>query len=104
VSDLGRLARFLLGYGGNNVLPEDLRRLMLEPQTSRRTYGLGSERYQGRRLARHGGWFAAHKSHILIDLDAEIGIAVLANSDNADPDAIAKALLTAVLNSAEPAD
>lgn len=104
VSDLGRLARFLLGYGGNNVLPEDLRRLMLEPQASRRTYGLGSERYQGRRLARHGGWFAAHKSHILIDLDAEIGIAVLANSDNADPDAIAKALLTAVLNSAEPAD
>lgn len=103
-NDLGRLARFLLGYGGDDVLPADLRTLMLEPQASRRTYGLGAERYQGRRLARHGGWFAAHKSHILIDLDADVGVAVLANSDNADPDAIAKALLTAVLNSTENAD
>jgi len=103
-SDLGRLLRFLLGYGGEDVLRQDLRVLMLEPQASRRTYGLGSERYQGRRLARHGGWFAAHRSHVLIDLDAEIGVVVLANSDNADPDAIAKALLSAVLNSAELAD
>jgi CubicO group peptidase (beta-lactamase class C family) len=103
-NDLGRLARFLLGYGGDDVLPADLRTLMLEPQASRRTYGLGSERYQGRRLARHGGWFAAHKSHILIDLDADVGVAVLANSDNADPDTIAKALLAAVLDSTEIAD
>jgi CubicO group peptidase (beta-lactamase class C family) len=103
-NDLGRLVRFLLGYGGEDVLPADLRTLMLEPQASQRTYGLGSERYQGRQLARHGGWFAAHKSHILIDLDAEVGVVVLANSDNADPDAMAKALLTAVLNSTEIAD
>jgi CubicO group peptidase (beta-lactamase class C family) len=103
-SDLGRLARFLLGYGGENVLPKDTRSMMLEPQASRRTYGLGSERYRERRLARHGGWFAAHKSHLLVDLDAEIGVVVMANSDNADPDAIAKALLTAVLNSTEIAD
>jgi CubicO group peptidase (beta-lactamase class C family) len=103
-NDLGRLARFLLGFGGDGVLPPDLRTLMLEPQASQRTYGLGSERYQGRRLARHGGWFAAHKSHILIDLDAEVGVVVLANSDNADPDAMAKALLTALLNSTEITD
>ena len=99
-NDLSRIARFLLGYGASGFLPDALRLRMLQPETSRRTLGLGAGRYEGHSIARHGGWFAAHKSHILIDLDAEIGVVVLANSDNADPDAIAKALLSEVLNSA----
>lgn len=103
-NDLGRLARFLLGRGNTELLSPALRSQMLEAQNDRRTFGLGTSRFQGRRIARHGGWFAAHKSHILIDLDAEVGIVVLANSDSADPDGIAKALLAEMLNSGAGSD
>ena len=103
-SDLGRLARFLLGYGTGDLLPETLRKLMLEPQSSGRSFGLGTERFEGRLLARHGGWFAAHKSHILIDPASGVSVVVLANSDGADPDATARALLREALNSELSAD
>ncbi len=89
--DLGRLARFLLGYGGDGVLTRTTRQQMFERQAS--GWGLGI-RIEGQ-LARHGGWFAAHRSHLVLDLENRLGVAVLANSDNADPGAIADALLSA---------
>lgn len=103
-NDLGRLARFLLGYGDRRIIADDLRQQILNPQTSSRSYGLGTGSFEGRRIARHGGWFAAHRSQILIDLEAEIGVVVLANSDSADPDAISKALLKVTLNSGRNGD
>ena len=96
-ADLGRLARFLLGYGGEEVLPHSLRRQMLEPAAARRTLGLGVGLVNGRRVVRHNGWFAAHRSHLLIDLESEVAAAVLTNGDNADPDAIAELLVTAMI-------
>jgi CubicO group peptidase (beta-lactamase class C family) len=96
-ADLGRLARFLLGYGGEEVLPHSLRRQMLEPSTARRTLGLGVGVVNGRRVVRHNGWFAAHKSHLLIDLEAEVAAAVLTNGDNAAPDVIAESLVTTMI-------
>jgi len=95
--DLGRLARFLLGYGGEEVLPHRLRQQMLEPSTARRTLGLGVGMVNGRQVVRHNGWFAAHKSHLLIDLDAEVAAVVLTNGDNAEPDVIAEALVSAMI-------
>ena len=104
VADLGRLARFLLGYGGEEVLPHNLRQQMLEPSTARRTLGLGIGTVNGRQVVRHNGWFAAHKSHLLIDLEAEVAAAVLTNGDNAEPDSIAELLVTAAIAAgAEPA-
>ena len=91
--DLGRLAQFLLGDGGDGVLSGTMRRRMFEEQDS--GWGLGI-RIEGR-LARHGGWFAAHRSHFILDLENRLGVAVLANSDNADPGEIADALLAAAL-------
>ena len=44
----------------------------------------------------HGGWFAAYRSHLLLDPAHGIGIVVLANSDSASPDAIADDLYLAV--------
>ena len=53
--DLGRLARFLLGHGGDAVLSQDMRARMRERQTSGWGLGLRIERHEGRILARHGG-------------------------------------------------
>ena len=96
-ADLGRLASFLLGYGGEEVLPHSLRRKMLEPSTARRTLGLGVGTVNGRQVIRHNGWFAAHKSHLLIDLEAEVAAAVLTNGDNAAPDIVAELLVAAMI-------
>jgi len=97
-NDLARVVQFLLGHGGQNLLSDELRRDLLTPQNSTRSFGLGTGTFRDRPVARHGGWFAAHKSHILIDLESETGVVVIANSDSADADAIAKALLGAVLD------
>ncbi|MDH3441301.1 MAG: serine hydrolase, partial [Gammaproteobacteria bacterium] len=102
--DLSRIIQFLLGYGGQGMLSNELRRDLLTPQSSSRSFGLGTGTFRGRPVARHGGWFAAHKSHILIDLDSETGVIVIANSDSADADAIAKILLGAVLDSVDNSD
>lgn len=92
-SDLGRLARFLLGNGVNGILPDELRRQMLKPANARRTLGLGTGVFDGHEVVRHSGWFAAHRSYLIIDPETGAAAIVLANADNAEPDAIAEALL-----------
>ncbi|MDX1403279.1 MAG: serine hydrolase domain-containing protein [Woeseiaceae bacterium] len=92
-ADLGRLARFLLGYGPDGVLQDDLRQLMFTPRGSGRGLGIRIARLDGRSVARHDGWFAAHRSHLLLDFETGIGVVVMANSDNADPALLAEALL-----------
>jgi CubicO group peptidase (beta-lactamase class C family) len=95
--DLSKLARFLLGYGGDEVLPADMRSRMLTAQTGGRGFGIRLEKYKGRQVARHGGWFAAHQSHLLLDLQSGFTVVVQANSDSASPDRIAEALLDRAL-------
>jgi len=90
--DMGRLLLFLLGNGGEDVLSEEMRTRMFEPVAANRGLGLRTESIDGRRVARHGGWFAAYRSHLLLDPAHGIGIVVLANSDSASPDAIVDAL------------
>jgi CubicO group peptidase (beta-lactamase class C family) len=96
--DLGRLTRFLLGHGGDAVLSTEMRARMHTRQASGWGLGLKVGRYQDRPVARHEGWFAAHRSHLLLDLGDEIGVAVLSNSDSAAPAVIAEALFAATLN------
>ncbi len=96
-SDLGRLARFLLGYGNDTVLSAVMRQRMREEQASGWGLGIRVESFEGRIVARHGGWFAAHRSHMLLDIENGVGVVVMANADNADPAAIADALLDATL-------
>ena len=54
--------------------------------------GLKVQRYRGTTINRHDGWFAAHRSHILIDAENGVAVTVLTNADNADPGDIADAL------------
>ena len=54
--------------------------------------------YRGRPVARHGGWFAAYRTHLLLDLKSKISVVVMANSDSASPVKIAEALLDRVLD------
>lgn len=98
--DLGTLVRFLLGYGADAVLSDEMREQMLTSQASGRSFGLGVSRHNGRPVARHNGWFAAHRSHLLIDLQAEVGIVVIGNSDSTAPDEIAEAIIDSMM---EPA-
>lgn len=96
-SDLGRLARFLLGYGKDRVLSVSMRQRMREKQRSGWGLGIRIEKLNGRTVARHGGWFAAHRSHLLLDIENGVGVVVMTNGDNADPAAVADALLDAIL-------
>ncbi|MEX2498787.1 MAG: serine hydrolase domain-containing protein [Wenzhouxiangellaceae bacterium] len=95
-SDMGRLLLFLLGHGGDDVLSAEMRTRMYQPVASNYGLGLRMESINGRRVARHGGWFAAYRSHLLLDPARGIGIVVLANSDSASPDAIADDLYQAI--------
>jgi CubicO group peptidase (beta-lactamase class C family) len=95
--DLGTLARFLLGDGGDDVLSKAMRTRMRERQSSGRGLGLKLGKVDGRPVVRHDGWFAAHRSHLLLDADAGIGIVVLTNGDNASARNIAEALYRAAI-------
>ena len=96
-NDLGRLASFLLGKESNEVLSHTMRSRMHESQASGWGLGLKIRRLAGRDVARHDGWFAAHRTHLLLDVETGIGVVVMANSDNATPGKIADALLEAAL-------
>jgi len=98
-NDMGRLTRFLLGFGGDEVLSQNMRARMHERQASGRGLGLKISRLAGRTVTRHDGWFAAHRTHLLLDVENGVGVVVMANSDNATPGRIADALLQATLDS-----
>ena len=95
-SDMGRLLLFLLGRGGEDVLSAEMRTRMFKSVASNYGLGLRMESIDDRRVARHGGWFAAYRSHLLLEPARGIGIVVLANSDSASPDAIADDLYQAI--------
>lgn len=96
--DLSRLAQFLLGYGGEEVLSDDMRTDMMASQAGGRGFGIRLGKYRGRAVARHGGWFAAHQSHLLLDLQSGISVVVMSNGDSASPGKIAEALLDSALD------
>lgn len=96
--DLGRLGRFILGFSNVDILSDAARTTMLTPQISDRAIGLRIVRLNGGLIARHDGWFAAHRSHLLLDLQSNTGVVVMANSDNASPDEIAAELLKIALS------
>lgn len=96
-NDMGRLVSFLSGHTGDEVLSQAMRARIYEPQASGRGLGLKVSRLAGRTVARHDGWFAAHRSHLLLDAENEVGVVVMANSDNATPGKIAEALLKTTL-------
>lgn len=97
--DLGRLARFILGFSSVDILTDESRQTMLKRQSSDRAIGLRIARLNGRTVARHDGWFAAHRSHMLLDLESNTAVVVMANSDSGSPDEIAVALLNIALES-----
>jgi len=96
-SDLSRLARFLLDYGGDDVLSKKMRAQMRSQQANGWGLGLKVQRYKGHRVARHDGWFAAHRSHLILDVRDGIAVIVLTNGDNANPTEIAESLFDAAL-------
>lgn len=96
-NDLARLARFLLGYGNDNVLTTKMRQRMRTRQTSGWGLGLKIGELNGLPVARHEGWFAAHRTHLLLDLTTGLSIVVMTNSDSGTPAKIAEELYKAAL-------
>lgn len=96
-NDLSRLARLVMGFGGDDVLSAARRSQMLTARAGSRGVGIRLGTYKNRPVARHGGWFAAHRTHLLLDLRSGISVVVMANSDSASPEKIAEALLDGAL-------
>ena len=74
-----------------------MRARMRDRQASGWGLGLKIQRYKGHSVARHDGWFAAHRSHLILDVNDGIAVIVMTNSDNANPTKIAEALFDAAL-------
>jgi CubicO group peptidase (beta-lactamase class C family) len=99
--DLGKLGQTLLGHADDNkVLSSRSRQALFAPKvpvnrSGTRYWSLGLKllRSSERVIARHEGWFAAHKSHLLIDPQLKVAVGVMANSDDADPAALADVLM-----------
>ena len=70
---------------------------MRERQPTGRGLGFKLEQMHGREVARHDGWFAAHRTHLLMDADSGIGVVVFANSDNASARDLASELYGFIL-------
>lgn len=96
-NDLSVLARFILGFRGDDVLSDPMRSQMLSAQASGWGLGIKIDRFKGRPVARHSGWFAAHKSHLLLDLHSQVAVVVMANADSAVPATIAESLMNSAL-------
>ncbi len=96
--DMGRLIVFLLGQEHEEILSADMRARMRERQPTGRGLGLKLGEVAGQRVARHDGWFAAHRSHLVLDADKGIGVVVLANGDNASARELAEDLYRFVLD------
>ncbi|MEM9529454.1 MAG: serine hydrolase domain-containing protein [Pseudomonadota bacterium] len=83
--DLSRLTRFLLGHRAAGLLSQSLLEKIRRRQAGGRGLGLRIAKANGVTVARHSGWFAAHRSHLLIDETNDLSVVVLTNSDNAAP-------------------
>lgn len=89
--DLLRFVSFLAGAKvENSPLSAQSLALMFKNQGFGRTLGLKAETIQGRKVFRHDGWFAAHRSHILIDPASITAVVVLTNFDDANPALLAR--------------
>jgi len=95
--DLSRLAQFLLGDDNEKVLSRAMRARMFRRQRSGWGLGIKLGRLDGREIAQHSGWFAAHRSHLMVDIESGVSVVVIANSDNAAPNEIAEALMKKTL-------
>ncbi len=94
-NDLGLFARFLLSSEESSVLSVAMRERMRTRQPSGWGLGLKLGQLDGDRVARHDGWFAAHRCHLLLDAARRISVVVFTNSDGGAPSAIAENLYRA---------
>ena len=97
VTDLAKLAAFIIDDEEHAVLSKASRSLMKKRDKGGRSLGLGTEAVGRCKLLTHGGWFAAHRSQLLIDTTNSIAIVIIANGDNANPRQMARVLFAAAL-------
>lgn len=91
-ADMQKFLGYLLSDANRPRPSKPERKKLYSAQASGWGLGMQPDRIGDRRIARHSGWFAAHRSHLLVDPDAGIGVIVFSNADNARPASIAEAL------------
>ncbi len=96
-ADMAKLLRFLLA-GDDGVLKLASREQLWQRQAGGRGMVFRIRERDGQLVARHDGWFAAHRAHVLLDISAGIGVVVLANSDDAATGRIGESLYEALLS------
>ena len=105
-STVGDLVRWNRGLAERTVVDEDSYEQMTTAGTlnngDAHSYGFGlmiGELPDGRPLISHGGGIFGFSSHLLCVPDEDLSIAVLTNTGGADPGAISRQILRAVLSS-----
>jgi CubicO group peptidase (beta-lactamase class C family) len=98
-ADMHKFLSYLLTDAVQPAPSGPQRAKLYETQASGWGLGMEPDSVGGRRIARHSGWFAAHRSHLLLDTEAGVGVIVLTNGDNARPATIAEALYELALES-----
>lgn len=97
-SDMARLLAFLVGHNDEDLLSVEMRARMRERQSTGRGLGFRLGQVAGQPIVRHDGWFAAHRTHLLLDGERGIGVVVLGNSDNTPARELADDLYRLVLD------
>lgn len=77
---------------------------MFAAQPSGWGLGIGIVNLDGRQVGRHSGWFAAHRSSVIIDVDRKIAVVVMANSDDGAPGGLATALYRLAVDEVRSSD
>ncbi|HVS03127.1 MAG TPA: serine hydrolase domain-containing protein [Thermoanaerobaculia bacterium] len=96
VEDLARFAALHLRDEPQEERPEPVLaghtvREMRRPQVVHegwnggRGLGFGILRVEGETLVTHGGWIGGHRSHLLLDPDAELAVVAMTNADDMSP-------------------
>ena len=104
--DLGSFVALLLGdaVDGRRLSAATLTRLTTvqhrtQPSGAGWTYGLRVGQRDGHLEIRHDGWFAAHRTHMVLAPDAGVGVAIVTNADDGEPRQLAERALDALLTS-----
>lgn len=71
-------------------------RMLRGAEGAPRTLAFRIGRVDGVAVLRHDGWFAAHRSHVLLVPSRHVGVAILTNADDGDPGGLAELVVEAL--------
>lgn len=99
--DIARLAAHLIKTASQSATPQP-GDSMFAAQGSGWGLGIGLVTLDGQSAGRHSGWFAAHRSSVIINPEKRVAVVVMANSDDGAPGRLATALYRLAISETRP--